>query len=147
MPDVSALIRHSPTSLTQSHDPWIAIDHDQATDAAAEISQRGELALRIWRAKSRRAETSISRQDVRQRLDNVNLHFARKADEVFIDAPSLELLASLYASIVVPISEVDVGEQGTALARLAAANFCEVGANVIYVTEAGQRFVESIMES
>ena len=30
------------------------------------------------------------------------------------------------------------------MAKLTAANFCEVGANVIYITESGQRFIASI---
>jgi ABC-type branched-subunit amino acid transport system ATPase component len=77
----------------------------------------------------------------------VNNYFALKADEVLIDEPSLGLLAKLHEAVVVEISEFDACENGIALARLTAANFCEVGANVIYITEAGQRFVDSIMDS
>lgn len=81
---------------------------------------------------------------LQQRIDNANAHFRRKAAEVFIDEVALRLLAVLYQDSVVDLADCDVGQRGVPLAKLAAANFCEVGANVIYITESGQRFVESI---
>ena len=103
--------------------------------------------LRVLRANKTRNESAGTGQNLRRRLSNANAYFARKADEVFIDESSLKLLATLYEKTVVPISELDVGTHGTSLARLTAANFCEVGVNVIYITEAGQQFVDSVVAS
>ena len=107
----------------------------------------GSRFLRLCRANKHRNDAADANQSLRRRLANVNNYFALKADEVLIDEPSLGLLAKLHEAVVVEISEFDACENGIALARLTAANFCEVGANVIYITEAGQRFVDSIMDS
>jgi hypothetical protein len=101
----------------------------------------------MWRANKPRNESNDVDQNIRRRLSQANTYFARKADEVFIDELSLKLLATLYEQTVVPTSELDVGTHGASLARLTAANFCEVGANVIYITEAGQQFVDSVVAS
>ena len=127
-------------------DPWMEIAHGRIIGSMPENFSPSAGFLRLWRASNRRTEAVITNRDLRQRLDSVNTYFGRKADEVFIDESALNLLAALYDKIVVPTSEVDVGTQGAALARLTAANFCEVGANVIYITEAGQLFVDSIIE-
>ena len=71
-------------------------------------------------------------------------YFQRKASEVLIDDHSMRLLASMYQTVVVNISDFDLQENGIALAKLTAANFCEIGARVIYITEAGQRFVKTV---
>ena len=75
---------------------------------------------------------------------NINDHFHRKAAEVFTDDVALRFLAVLYQDSVIDLADCDAGQQGVPLAKLTAANFCEVGANVIYITESGQRFLESI---
>lgn len=81
---------------------------------------------------------------LRRRLDNVNRHFKRKAAAVFNDDAALTLLATLYENVVVETEEFDFCEHGRSLAKLAAANFCEVGANGIFITESGQRFIDNI---
>lgn len=97
-------------------------------------------------AESRRGVTRTSAKSLQQRLTNANDHFRRKASEVFNDKASLKLLEGMYRDVVVDISEFDVCKHGLAFAKLTAASFCEVGANVIYITEAGQRFIDSIQE-
>lgn len=83
-------------------------------------------------------------RSLQQRLDNVNSHFRRKATEVFADDVALGLLAVLYQDSVIDLADFNACELGVPLAKLTAANFCEVGANVIYITESGQRFIASI---
>ena len=46
----------------------------------------------------------------------------------------------------VDISDFDACDGGLPLAKLTAANFCEVGAKVIHITEAGQRFIDSLRD-
>ena len=82
--------------------------------------------------------------DLRRRLDNANLYFHRKATEVFSDDVALRLLAAIYEIGVVDLEDFDACEYGVPLAKLTAANFCEIGAKVIYITESGQQFIESI---
>ena len=53
-------------------------------------------------------------------------------------------MAELYQSFNIDLEEFDACEYGVALAKLTAANFCEVGAKVIYITEAGQGFIEAL---
>ena len=83
-------------------------------------------------------------QSIQQRLDNANRHFRRKAAEVLADEDAVCLLADMYESINIVFDDFDACEHGVALARLAAANFCEIGARGIYITEAGQRFIEAL---
>ena len=92
----------------------------------------------------RRADAANSTENLRERLANANGHFRRKATEVFNDEAALKLLADMYRDVVVNLSEFDACKNGIPLAKLTAANFCEVGATVVYITEAGQRFIDSI---
>ena len=41
-------------------------------------------------------------------------------------------------------ADFDVAQDGIALARPAAANFAEIGATVVYITDAGRRFIQYI---
>ena len=81
------------------------------------------------------------------RLDNVNAHFRRKATEVLADDVALRLLAALYEDRVSDLADFNACELGVPLAKLTAANFCEVGAIAIWITDAGHQFIASIIES
>lgn len=83
-------------------------------------------------------------QTLRQRLDNANNHFRKKAAEVFGDGDAVRLLARLYQAVIVDIADFDACKDGVSLAKLTAANFCEIGAKSIYITEAGQNFIDAI---
>lgn len=126
---------------------WASEPEQGAHIGLSHLGYREFRFLRMWRANKPRNESNDVDQNIRRRLSQANTYFARKADEVFIDELSLKLLATLYEQTVVPTSELDVGTHGASLARLTAANFCEVGANVIYITEAGQQFVDSVVAS
>ena len=86
-------------------------------------------------------------EDLRHRVANADDYFSRKASEVLDDDLALRLLAVLYEATIVDTSEVDTSGHGIALAKLTAANFCEIGADVIYITKSGQQFVEAIENS
>ena len=92
-----------------------------------------------------RGDTDRARQ-LERRLARANSYFSRKAAEVFVDDNALQLLDNLYDDIVVNQSDFDVSGMALALAKLTAAGFVEIGANVVYITEAGQRYVLSIEE-
>ena len=117
-----------------------------------EISKSADLITLDWEQPAfeqhlpmtRRVDTSSVTEDLRQRLANANDYFHRKATEVFNDKAALELLKVMYRDVVMEISNFDGCENGIPLAKLTAANFCEVGAKVIYITEAGQRFIDSL---
>lgn len=87
---------------------------------------------------------AIASSDLRQRLENANAHFRRKAGQVLDDADAMQFLDDLYNSVVVDIPDTEISKAGICLAKLTAANFCEVGGNVVYITYSGRRFVESI---
>ena len=101
----------------------------------------GFLGIRQSRPHPKAVESDES---LRRRLSNANNHFRRKAAEVLGHEDAVLLLANLYQQSNVKLEDLDVCQRGVALAKLAAANFCEIGANVIYITEAGQGFIESI---
>ena len=88
--------------------------------------------------------TDNSVETLQHRLDNANALFRRKAAEVFNDEDSVRLLARLYQAVVIDIVDFDSGKDGIALAKLTAANFCEIGSKVIYITPAGLNFIDSI---
>ena len=81
---------------------------------------------------------------LKQRLENANRHFEKKAAEVFSDKEAIRLLATLYESVNIEHDEFDACQLGLALAKLTAANFCEIGAKYIYISDAGQRFIEAL---
>ncbi len=85
--------------------------------------------------------------DLGTRLNNANNHFRRKAAEVLGDENATLLLARLYQETSIRLAEFNPCQSGIPLARLTAANFCAIGANVIYITEAGQAFIESIVNN
>ena len=88
--------------------------------------------------------TRIRNNDLRQRLEEANDYFKRKAADVLNDEQALGLLCDLYETVVIDISEFDPCLNGISLSKLTAANFCEVGAKVIFITASGRHFVESI---
>ena len=99
------------------------------------------LAVQPIRRKGNDADPT---KTLRQRLDNANNHFRKKAAEVFGDGDAVRLLARLYQAVTVDIADFDARKDGVSLAKLTAANFCEIGAKSIYITEAGQNFIDAI---
>ena len=97
-----------------------------------------------YRLEPKRAFDSSETQDLRQRLENANAYFRWKAAEVFEDESAVRLLAKLYESVIIEFSDFDSCEDGVSLAKLTAAAFCEFSSTGIYITESGQRFIESI---
>ena len=134
--------------------PWGGNEHEAVSDShlSNHEPERGwqylGTILESGKTRTSRASTRIagtgSTNQLQQRLDNANRHFKRKAAEVFGDPDAIRLLAKLYKSVNLEIDELDTCQQGIALAKLTAANFCEIGAKVIYITEAGQKFIEAI---
>ena len=86
-------------------------------------------------------------QELRDRLANANDYFARKAGDVLIDELALRLLATLYQEVVVDSSETGVSPLGIALAKLTAANLCEVDADSVFITKSGQKFIDAILDA
>lgn len=143
-----------------SHDPeaWIAVGHQPHDWSAANcVADRSDFTPRSQFVYELRGIGSRGMYfggpslddsgDLRERLANANAHFRRKAAQVLDDEEALKLLDGLYQDVVVDIPDAEIPKAGICLAKLTAANFCEVGANVIYITHAGRRFVESIKRS
>lgn len=82
--------------------------------------------------------------ELRHKLANAAGYFRRKTSAVLNDDASLRLLADIHEAGVMEKSDFDPCEHGFALAKLTAANLCEIGANVIYVTPVGRRFIKTI---
>ena len=81
------------------------------------------------------------------RLDRVNTYFRLKAAEVFNDESSVRLLARLYESLSLAYSELPLDEtNGIALARLAAAGFCDIGPLRARISDAGRQFIDSVQQ-
>ena len=114
----------------------------------ASLHDSGQFGMQVGQTlDSRRSHHAVKvdeTEELRQRLDNANNHFRWKAAEVLGDEDAVRLLIELYQQSTIRIAEFDACQDGISLARLTAANFCEVGANLIYITEAGQRFIESL---
>ena len=115
-------------------------------EASRRIESEGKWVLGAeWHAVDfHRRDSRDTAENLRHRLANANDYFHRKASEVFNDVAALELLDTMDRDVVVDISDFNFCEDGLPLAKLTAANFCEVGATVIHITEAGQRFIESL---
>ena len=101
---------------------------------------------RTLRSPAHRAvEYSVT--ELRSRLDHANQHFRRKAAAVLRDKDAALLLATLYKQSNMRVQDFDTCTFGIPLAKLAAANFCDIGSRSIYITMAGREFIESIAES
>ena len=81
--------------------------------------------------------------DLRHRLNNANAYFRRKASEVLDDPQAMDFVRTMYRDVVIDIPDFDAPNDAISLAKATAANFCEVGTNVIFITDPGRRFVES----
>ena len=88
-----------------------------------------------------------SLSNLRIRLDKANEHFRRRAAAVLRDKDAVLLLAGLYEQSSVRLEEFDTCNSGVPLAKLAAAGFCDIGSESIYVTMTGREFIESIARS
>ena len=77
-----------------------------------------------------------------QRLDNVNNHFRRQAAAVLNDEAALKLPTNPRRESA--IAGFNDAEQTISPAKPAAANFAETGAEAIYITQAGRRFILSV---
>ena len=115
------------------------------TDVAAERGRGGF--MRALSTEQAEEDWSVTVEAYRDRLANANDYFRRKAAEVFMDDTALSLLGELERSFTVNLADLNIHERGLALAKLTAAGFVEIGARVIYITEAGQRYVQSIEEA
>ena len=89
-------------------------------------------------------EGSEASNNLELRLNNANRYFRKMAAAVFNDDEAIKLLRSMYRTILVENEAFDFQQNGHALARLAAANFCELGPTDIYITEEGQRFIDNL---
>ena len=98
------------------------------------------------RSLSRRT-ISDSMSNLRFRLDRANRHFRQKAAAVLRDKNAVLLLAALYKQSNMRAEEFDTCAHGISLAKLAAADFCDIGSESIYITIAGREFIESIARS
>ncbi len=116
------------------------------SDSDLDLTWAKALTAPGWEARSKLHHKSAAKstEGLRQRLANANDYFRRKASAVVSDEAALRLLAGMYQDTVVEISDFDSCEDGIPMAKLTAANFCEIGENVIYITEAGQRAIEAI---
>ena len=84
-------------------------------------------------------------EELESRLKNVNDYFTRKASEVTVNQEALNLMSELYINIHIEIEKLDFGKYGIPLALLTAANFAQVGAAIIYITDAGYNYINSLL--
>ena len=90
--------------------------------------------------------TSGRTAKLEQRLARLGAYLSRKAGAVFGDDDALSMLATLYRDLTVKLDEFGVSTRGLTLAKLTAAGFVDIGANVVSITPAGERFVVAIEE-
>ena len=84
--------------------------------------------------------------ELEQRLASLGAYLSRKAGAVFGDDDSLSMLATLNEALTVKLDEFGVSARGLTLAKLTAAGFVDIGANVVSITPAGERFIVAIEE-
>lgn len=96
-----------------------------------------------------RPSTSWKPERPDPRVQKVNAYLALAAAKVFNDEVAVELLAELHQRKVVSADELGMGPSSRvslALAKLAAAAFCDVGTNVVSITSGGEDFVQVMLE-
>ena len=129
---------------------WVNVVNKHADSAHGEASAALEPLLkgypRLVRSRTRRVADGRN-SVLRARLDKANQHFRRKATAVIRDKDAVILLAALYKQSNMRVQDFDTCTLGIPLAKLAAANFCDIGSQSIYITMAGREFIESVAES
>ena len=101
-----------------------------------------QIGHQLGSTSSEQASDQVS--DTGRRLDRANRHFRLKAGAVFNDPDALDLLTRMNSQILVETSDFDFCNDGRSLAKLTAANFCDVGANGIFITDRGRRFIAKL---
>ena len=125
------------------------LDHETDVSEAYRAgwyADRIVLLQQIWHqlgsTSSEQASDQVS--DTGRRLDRANRHFRLKAGAVFNDPDALDLLTRMNSQILVETSDFDFCNDGRSLAKLTAANFCDVGTNGIFITDRGRRFIAKL---
>ena len=146
----------SPAPDSENISPWVQTERPAVVWSEANClveehyAHTGSAAQEGWaramrgRMGRRMVDPEAEQANLRRRLDNANRYFRRKAAAVFNDETAMHLLNEIHVKVVVETEEFDFCKYGRALAKLTAANFCEIGANSVYITEPGQRFVDNI---
>ena len=80
-------------------------------------------------------------------VDRASSYFRRKASAVLNDSNALRLLTDVYQVGVMEKSALGFCEQCSSLAKLVAANFCEIGVGTIYITPHGNQFINNIRDA
>lgn len=83
-------------------------------------------------------------EEINLKLERVTDHFRRRTGAVLSNDPALRLLADLYEVGAMEKSDLGLCQRCGPLAKLTAANLCEVGVNIIYITPAGRQLINSI---
>ena len=86
-------------------------------------------------------------RELTQRLSATNNYFGRRASEVLTNEAAVRLIARMFEDKVMDKDKLDLGGDGEAFALLNGAAFCEIGANVYYITDAGMRFVQDLLDA
>lgn len=90
----------------------------------------------------------LNPEAVDPRIVKVNAYLALGAAKVFNDEAALQLLAELHQQTVIradALGPCPSPEVLLALAKLAAAAFCDVGTDVISITNEGEEFVSRML--
>ena len=124
----------SPETVDMPHEEWLVSDEKMDRGRATSFIP---WATGDWQILDTETE-------LRHRLANATSYFRRKTSAVLNDDTALRLLADIHDAGVVAKSDFDPCEHGFALAKLTAANLCEIGADVIYITPVGRRLVKKI---
>ena len=90
------------------------------------------------------AESSYVNAGLRSKLDRVIRYFKRKTAAVLNDEDALQLLSELHESKLIEKKDIDPSKHCFPLSKLAAANLCEIGSNIVYITPNGKRLIDSI---
>ena len=78
------------------------------------------------------------------RLADLNDGYRSRLSAAMDDSAAMELLHDISERISIDFEDFDFAANGLALSKLTSAELCGVGEAVVYITDAGNRVLESL---
>ena len=122
---------------------WTQFEHDYRQHRVT-VSYKSTDQMQLFSFSEGVVESSYVQAGLRSKLDRVTRYFKRKIAAVLNDEEAVQLLSELHESRLIEKKDIDPSKHCFPLSKLTAANLCEIGSDIVYITPSGKRLIDSI---
>ena len=122
---------------------WTQLEHVYGQHRVT-VSYKSTDQMQLFSFSEGVVESSYVNAGLRSKLNRVIRYFKRKTAAVLNDEDALQLLSELHESKLIEKKDIDPSKHCFPLSKLTAANLCEIGSNIVYITPNGKRLIDSI---